>query len=298
MMGWFARRWGWWVAHCAREEDLRPLALVRILVPLCVLGDLLRTAQLGLVPMLFKPYELGGFGAHQDGAWRLDDLLGGEVAGPVSWWVTVLCMPLISAGVAVRPAIILGCLAYAQLGHSFPPGDRGVDRIMRIALLIVLFSAAHRCWALGPRLRKMAEQRVGPAWPSDLLKWQLVLIYLGAGVAKLMRDPTWLDFGKRSSLYRIFTDPLVGRLDASFWADWQPIFQVGAVFTIVLELSPLLILTRWCRWWALGGVFLHLGIFAVMDLGMFPWGMLALYPVLLAGWFRLRHDAGQMEGVT
>ena len=50
--------------------------------------------------------------------------------------LTLTCMGLITIGRWMRPAIIVGVLAYAQLGHLFPPGDRAIDRIVRCGLLI------------------------------------------------------------------------------------------------------------------------------------------------------------------
>ena len=41
--------------------------------------------------------------------------------------------------------IVFGALAYAQLGHLYPPGDRAIDRILRTALLILLQFAAALC---------------------------------------------------------------------------------------------------------------------------------------------------------
>ena len=41
-----------------------------------------------------------------------------------------------STGVAARPALLIGVLAYAQAGHLYAPGDRGIDRILRTVLLI------------------------------------------------------------------------------------------------------------------------------------------------------------------
>ena len=40
---------------------------------------------------------------------------------------------------------------------------------------------------------------------------------------------------------------------------------------------------RW-RWWAIFGALLHVGLALTMELGMFPFGMLALYPVLFGPW--------------
>ncbi len=58
--------------------------------------------------------------------------------------------------------------------------------------------------------------------------------------------------------------------------------------TVALELSSLLLLTRWAPWWGIVGALMHVGIFSMMELGMFSWGMLALYPIVFAPWL-VRH---------
>ena len=85
-------------------------------------------------------------------------------------------------------------------------------------------------------------------------------------------------------LYRILADPTSANLDHLTWAGVPWLFHAGALVTLIVELSAPLILTRFSPCWAVGGALLHLGIAATMGLGMFSWGMLALYPVLFAPW--------------
>ena len=75
------RTWERWVSHCEREVDIRPIALMRIFVALCILGDLLRVAQLGLVDDFFLPYGDGGLSGIEESWWLLDDLVGADRAG-------------------------------------------------------------------------------------------------------------------------------------------------------------------------------------------------------------------------
>ncbi|MCB9744335.1 MAG: HTTM domain-containing protein [Alphaproteobacteria bacterium] len=276
--------WSRWVAYTGREIDSLPLALVRILVPLCILGDLLRVAQLGLVKLLFTPASEGGLSRIQDDAWVLDEWVGPATAGPLSYGVTLVCMALISLGVAVRPAIVVGVLAYAQLGHAYPPGDRAIDRILRMTLLILLFSDAHRRLSVSVAMGWTTVKEKIAAWPADLIRYVGALVYTAAGIAKLMQQPRWLAIDGRPVLYRIVTDPLAAHMDPTFWVDYPWIFRVGSIGTIVLELSGVLLLTRFGPWWAIPGAFMHLGIFLSMELGMFSIGMLALYPVFLTPW--------------
>jgi len=276
------RMWAWWLARCDRETDVRPLALVRILVPWMVILDLLRVLQLGLVEVLFRPESVGGLSSFTDDSAFIHEW-SPMWAGPIAFWVTIGCMLLVSVGRWMKPAILMGCFAYAQLGHIYPPGDRAIDRILRCVLLFLLFSKADHWWAFN---KKERLQRI-PAWPVDLIKWMLVMVYMAAGLSKILQQPAWMAMDGMPVLYRIMTDPLASDMDPAAWTWAYPLFRFGSWSTIILEIGAVLILTRWCHWWAILGAMMHLGIAATMNLGMFSWGMLALYPVLLSPWLLL-----------
>jgi hypothetical protein len=266
--------WSRWVERCDTMVDVRPLVAVRILLAACVAFDLLRVQQLGLTPVLFKLGGHGGLTAFHDPhlvihAWW------GASAGPIAMGVTLVSMGMVMVGVWTRPAILIGVLAYSQLGHLFPPGDRAVDRIIRTALLMLMFTRA-----TGPWWRIEGRQTRG--WSVDMLKFFLVMIYLSAGLAKLIQQPGWLSLTAEPPLLRIMTDPMSAHLDPTFWAQYPWLFRLGSWGTIVLELSSVLIFTRWCRHWAVIGAAMHVGIFLTMGLGMFSLGMLSFYPVLFA----------------
>ncbi len=268
------RLWRWWVERCERSVDARPLATTRVLLALCISLDLLRVLQLGLVPVLFRLGEDGGLTAFHDPHLIIHDWWGPS-AGPIAMTLTLACMVLVMTGYGTRVAILIGVLAYAQLGHLYPPGDRAVDRILRTGLLVILFSGA-----VGPWWKLKRAQM--PAWPVDLLKFILVMIYLSAGLAKLIQQPAWLSWSAQPPLLRIVTDPLAAHMNPMIWDQWPWLFRLGSWGTIALELSSVLILTRWCRRWAMAGIAMHVGIYLMMDLGMFSLGMLSFYPVLLA----------------
>lgn len=275
------RLWDRWLDRIYAPADTRVLALVRIGVALCVIVDLLRVVQLGLVSALFVPYEAGGIGGVNDIPFVLDDLLGPTVGGPLAMWVTVGCMVFVALGVGVRPALVVGVLAYSQLGHGFPPGDRGIDRILRLVMVFLLFSDSHRRYALGGGERRDTTT----AWAQETLVWMLVLIYLSAGFAKVAATPQWFSLRGTPVLYRVMAEPLAGHIDAVFWADYFPLFHVAELIAVLAELFAFVLLWPRARpYWASIGIFIHIGIALTMKLGMFSFGMMALYPVLFAPW--------------
>lgn len=273
------RLWSRWVAWCGRQEDVRPLALVRVLVPLTILLDQLNVARLGLLSWFYVPFDAGGLSDTQDAYYVLGALGPDDAVGLWAWGAMMACLVAVMAGVAVRPALLIGVLLYAQLGHLHPGGDRGIDRILRTVLLVILVSgsAGVSPWRRGAPI-------LGNAWAMSFLRFLLVDIYLSAGIGKVGQQPRWLSFEGLPVLYRVMCDPMAAHLDARAWFDWPLPFQIGGMGAVLLELSSPLILTRFAPWWALVGVSMHIGIFLTMDLGMFSWGMLAIYPVLFSPW--------------
>jgi hypothetical protein len=283
------RAWAWWMSHLDREMDPRPLAAVRILVPLAVIFDILRLLQLGLFSHVFVPYSLGGLSRIQDPHWVLDAWLGTS-ASAIALGVTLLCLVLTAAGLWMRPAILIGVLAYAQLGHLFPPGDRAIDRLVRSGLLILMFSGADRVWSM-----RKAKTNIIPAWPADLIRYLLVLVYLSSGLSKLIQQPGWLSLTAEPPLLRILIDPMAADLNPVFWADYPWLFRLGGFVTIAFELAAPLLLTRHATKLAVVGLLMHLGVAYTMTLGMFSWGMLAFYPLFLAPLILPRLDAQAAE---
>lgn len=273
--------WRRWVAACAAPEDLRPLALLRILLPLCVLADLLAVARADLLGALFVLPSDGGLSASVGEYWRAGFL--GPDAGLVLVGLLAMCMVLVSLGLVTRPAALLGVLVYAQLGNLYPPGDRAVDRLVRTVLLLLIFSQSHRCWSLGQRMWGRASQYKAPRWLPQIIRLLLVIVYLSAGINKL--GAGWFTLSGPPELWTILADPGAGTLDPDgpgrrLW----PLFRVAGMGAVVFELLSPLIFTRLAPIWALGGLALHLGIAFTMKLGIFSWGMLALYPLLFAPW--------------
>ncbi len=262
-----------------REVDARPLALVRILVPLVLLLDLLRMAQLGLVSDLFVPFSAGGLNAADNPhAWVRD--LSPEWGGPITFGVALAALAAASAGLGGRWSMLVALVAYAQLGHICGPSDRGIDRILRTVMLILVFSDAHRVLAIGrPRAGQVK------AWARGLITFLMVVVYLNSGVAKILGNPWgWLGWEGWPAVYLIVSNPVAGHVDPVAASGWLWLFRIGGWGTILLELSAPLLLTRFAPYWALPAAAMHLGIAATMELGMFSWGVLALYPLFFAAW--------------
>ena len=294
----------WWVALWDGREPPTALALVRILVATVLLGDLLQALVYGLVPTVWGPppegLAWGGVGINGSAIGRW---LGPSTeTGWLLWGGTVVIALCVIFGVLTRISCILLALAWAQLGWMSPDSDRGIDFMLRAVLMVLACSGCHARWSVDAWVRRKLRRpfpALVPSWPRYLLFLQLIWIYFSAGHNK--SDGAWGPLEGYSALARILTDPHFARFPAT-WIQWfYPLLQIGTGLTMVFELGSVLMLplTYWSatrdrpgflrkwanklrlRWgWIILGVQFHIGIGVMMRLGIFPWGMLALFPVL------------------
>lgn len=300
----FARWVRLWDAH----EGAESLAAVRICVALVVLWDMATTAQLGLVEALWAPVEAGGIGP----ATRARPIsivyewLGATTG--ITWLLfaavcTGACLLLV--GLFTRTAALLLVLAYAQLALLSPEADRGIDALLRNALLLLACSGAGATLSLDARRRhgRFAPEAHVPAWPRYLLVLQLVVLYFWAGMLK--QAPPWTSIDGYSALYVVMNQPHYTGLALApdHHRALYPVLQLGTIATTLFErLAPLVPVLLWLRatrerggrvrdlanrarlleLWVGTGAFFHLGLAVALQLGIFPWGCLALYPAFAA----------------
>ena len=289
--------WHAWVALWDRREPATALALVRIGVGLCLVYDLITTWRLDLIGPL---YSVDGYAVAHDGWART--LLGHD-PGPTLWAIALGAAACIAVGAGTRVACVVFAVVGAQLGYHAPRSDLGIDNMLRIVVMILALSQSHARWALDAwvwrRLGRPLPAEV-PAWPRYLLLLQLVWIYFSGGVNKAGAE--WGPLGGFTALENILSDPNIARLAPGWIAPITPLARLATAVTMAFELlAPLYLLAlyyaetadrpgrvrRWSnrlrlRWvWIALGVSFHLGIAITLRFGIFPWGMLALYPVLL-----------------
>lgn len=307
----------WWIGLWDRREQADSLALVRVLVGLLILWDLGRIARLELVLPLYAPHAQGGMSnvAERDALPWLYTLFPATAdTATVAFWLTLACAAAFMLGLATRLVNLVLLLLLAQLAMILPSADRGIDMLVRNALLVLLFSRCGAAWSLDALLRhrRLAGDRsLVPSWPRYLLICQLVLLYSMAGVQKLASS--WLPFDW-SALWIAMHDPHFARFDAP-WIWSAPAFRLSQAATLVTWLwewsAPVILLACWYRdtedrpgrlraffnrshllaWWLLLGATFHLGTHLTMRLGIFPFAVLSLYPAFvhpdaLARWTR------------
>jgi Vitamin K-dependent gamma-carboxylase len=298
------RVWNAWVELWDRREAPTALALTRILIATVMLADLLQAYSYGLVDVVWAPPPDGlGWGMTGQKAAALARWFGASAdTGWMVWSAAATAAVLVIAGVATRLSLLVLALCWAQLGHFASDGDRGIDFMMRAVVLVLIFSQCHACWSVDAWLRRRIGKpfpKLVPSWPRYLIFAQLLWIYFSAGHNKT--DKAWGPIENFEALGNILTDPHFGRFDPSWVETLFPLLQLATFATMVFELtSPVMILLTWwhstrdrpgllrrlsnllrLRWvWMVTGMSFHVGIAVTMRLGIFPWGLLAMYPVL------------------
>ena len=295
------------VRFWGEREPGTAMALVRIGVALCILYDLLYIWHLDLVVPLFTAEEYGGWShvlARTSWPMWVEWFGATELSGRALHAGMTLSSLALLLGFRTRTAAFVLLALWTQWTSFLPTGDRGIDQQLRN--ILVLMSLGH----FGSTLSVDALARTGhwidntpvPVWPRRLVIGTMILMYTSAGYLK--GGITWWPMGGFSALYFALQDPSVAAFDFS-WTRRQPWFfftQVGTATTILYQCTyPLvLLLFYWRRyphragrigrlanryhverlWLLIGGVF-HVILGFTMNLGIFPWAMLALYPA----WF-------------
>jgi hypothetical protein len=275
-------------------------------VGLVLLSDFLRIAELGLVDALWAPIDAGGIGHGRSDqpACLLYALLGAsQTSALVLLVLACASASTLALGLYSRTSALALLFVSTQVAQLSPDADRGIDMLLRNVLIVLACSGAGATWSIDAWRKQgcfSSNARIR-AWPRYLLILQLSLLYFGAGMLK--QSPAWSAAGGYSALYQVLNKPEY----ASFAIPYPvlragyPLLQLGTLVSLSFERAAIFLpLLVWCRatatparklrwrvrsWrllelWIATGVVFHLGLAVSVDLGIFPWGCLALYPVL------------------
>jgi len=307
-----------WARFWDQREAPYSLALVRILVGVSLFLDLLQAGLLDVIPLVMAPPPAGGgYGQTLDTVPLVVRWFGASAStGAGVWALALVSCALFAAGVAYRVTSWVLVFAMVELCGCQPVGD-SIDSLLRILLPVLAASGAGTAWSVDAWLRRR-RGKPGvdsvPAWPRYLIVVQLLWIYLSAGH---QRDVRMWGPPEFAALANVLGDPHFARFEPGSFAGLYPLLQVGTLVTMAFELTaPLYLFWLWLelhpgrggrlgdavrrfklRWiWLAIGASLHAGIALGMKIGLFPFGILALYPAfvrppeLLAAleWVRVR----------
>lgn len=310
--------WRTWVAIWNHHEHPRTLAIIRVCLGMTLAWDLAWMAPLGLVVPIVGPEAAGGWGRVLDRSeipwvWQLLPATPGSAW--LVWGIVLTCAVLVTVGLGTRVAAVVLVLFYAQMAQTLDAADRGIDMLIRNMILLLAFAGSHRTAALDAWWRTgsiWGDGKDVPAWPRHLIVVQLALMYWIAGIAKV--GSSWTPMGEFSALYLILQDAAVARFDWSWLAPAYRLTQLATGITICWEYSaPVVLLLYWYRhtwdrpgrlrawcnrhhvhlWWLSVGVVFHVSIAVLLNLGIFPFAMMALYPAFVHPdtWWWVRRPA-------
>jgi hypothetical protein len=293
-----------WISFWDRREAPHTLALVRILVGVALFADLIQAAVFDVVPLVWAPPPVGGgYGQVADPAPFVVRLFGASAgAGTLVWALAVVSCVLFTLGVCYRVTSWVLVFAMIELSACQPVGD-SIDSLLRIVLPVLAASGAGAAWSFDAWLRRRRGKPVletVPAWPRYLVVVQLLWIYVSAGYQRDAKS--WGPRGGFAAIGNVLGDPHFARFEPGSFAALYPLTCFGTLLTMLFELSaPLYLLWLWLevhperggrfgsavrrakiRWvWLVLGVSLHSGIALGMKIGLFPFGILALYPAFV-----------------
>ena len=159
----------------------------------------------------------------------------------------------------------------------------GGDTVLRILFFWALFVDLGARFSLDIWLGRRPAQATVAGLPVRLLRLQIALIYLAAGLSK--SGPSWMD---GSAVYYSVQNLDFGRPPGVWLAAHRALARAVTFGTLAIEISfaPLVLLPlRTTAARALGlllGLALHLGIALAMRVGIFSWVLPASYTILLS----------------
>jgi hypothetical protein len=190
------------------------------------------------------------------------------------------------------------------------------DDLLCLILFLLMFMPSGRVYSLDRWLENRRRVKRGlpltedrltprvPPWGVRLLQIQLCVIYMTSGLAKLRGSivwdglipgeiaGTWWD---GTSIYYVLNNITRARIA---WAElpmpWWATYGMTWVTVWWETLFPLLVLWRPTRRWTLWlGVFMHVGIFLLVEVGWFSFYTLALYAAWIPDrfWERRQHPS-------
>jgi vitamin K-dependent gamma-carboxylase len=149
---------------------------------------------------------------------------------------------------------------------------------------LLIFLPANRAWSVDAWRNRALRADAAPAWTLNLLRFQIAIVYLFAGLAKinvdwlLRAEPLRIWLAARSDLPLL--GPLLGQLWVAYAASW-----FGAAFDLSIVFFLLCSRTRRIAYALV--IFFHIMTWLLFKIGMFPWVMLVAATVFFpADWPR------------
>ncbi|HMO04050.1 MAG TPA: HTTM domain-containing protein [Kiritimatiellia bacterium] len=260
--GWRGR----WIARLGAPVDATFLVVFRVAFGLLIALDMLWHVQHGFIRDHFiepaRHFTYFGFG------W-VRPLPGDWMFLPFA--VVGLSGVMIALGWRYRAAAALFFTGFTWIFLTDQSLYLNHNYLICLLGFLLILLPAHVRGSLDALAGRVAASTTVPAWTLWILRFQLTVVYVYGGLAKI--NPDWL----RGEPVRTW---LAGRADLPVIGPWlthefAPTFFAYGGLLYDLLVVPLLLWRR-TRWLAVAmTVFFHLTNATLFDIGIFPWMMLA-----------------------
>lgn len=291
--------WQRYVSFWNETERPEPLGAVRITFGLALVANMLeQLLHTGVLELYAEPLA-GGIFSHGGAGWsNLFEYLPATAAVVYALCLLHLVAALgLTVGLFSRLSALLALITYHSLTGRMYMYRFDADTVYLVFLWLFVLAPAGSWASLDARWRGKGADVI-PAWPRRLMVAQLTIIYVRTGLIKV--GSTWSLSDGWSALYYALNLPGLARWPGDWVAAVYPLSQVATFIAkwweITFFLVPLsLYLQRqpaerglrrilaWEGWRPLYlgvGVLMHLSLVLVMNLGLFPFVMMAVYPCL------------------
>ncbi|UQA62239.1 HTTM domain-containing protein [Polyangium aurulentum] len=249
-----------------RPVDIASLAVFRILFGALMLASVVRFWANGWIQDL---YITPAFHFHYYGFSWVSPWPGAGMY--VHFAVLGLASALVMAGLFYRVAAAVLFLSFTYVELLDKATYLNHYYLISIVSFLMIFMPLHRAASLDAWRKPSLASGTAPAWALHLLRFQVGLVYVFAGLAKLR--PDWLVRGEPLGIWLSAHSemPIVGPLLDERWVA-HAASLAGAVFDLTVVFFLMQRRTRPFAYAAVVGF--HLVTWALFPIGMFPWIMM------------------------
>ena len=257
-----------------RSVDIASLAALRILFGLIMAVAMGRFIAKGWVTQMYIQPTF--YFAYPGLEW-IHPLPGGWMYAP--FVLAMVAAIGVALGLFYRCCIILFLVAFSYIELLDQTAYLNHYYLVSLISGLLVFMPANAAWSLDCRRNPALKLETIPAWTVNLFRFQLAMVYIFAGLAKLTPDwlfraePLRIWLAARSDLPLIGTwlgEPLV-----AFLASWA-----GAIFDCSIVFFLLNGRTRKAAYAVL--IIFHVATWILFNIGMFPWIMIAVTTIFFA----------------
>ena len=257
--------------------DSRSLGVFRISLGLVALSDLFDRSR--FINLYTDQPILCAFPRPTLMHWSFHALTGSATGQAIWFLLAAICLTAFTVGFQTRIATVLSFALTLSLQNRNPYLQYGADDVLRLMLLWSCFLPLETSYSIDHWKNPRAPQTFKTPAAAALIA-QIAAIFLFAGLHK-WSDPTWRSGAGLELSVRAFPGPLSAIFTtipvAALMANWAiMVFQIAGALCALSSRFRIVAVV--------GFTAVHLGMAATMDLGFFPFVVVASCMALVPSW--------------